>query len=151
MQRTSDLVRDAIAHVRDNHPYWNASGGADHFMVFSYDHGKCEMAKALQFEEFGKMFSVQAYGSLVYRCSSTYQIHAAQTQKSLLHCQAPLDVDTGCHAHLGMLGRRTCAVYRVSADCVLTYAGPTPRSRLWIEGSHTTGRDQAPGRAIGMF
>ena len=68
-QRTSDLVRDAIAYVRDNHPYWNASGGADHFMVFSYDHGKCEMAKALHFEEFGKMFSVQAYGSLVYRCN----------------------------------------------------------------------------------
>ena len=63
MQKTSDLVREAIAHVRDSHPYWNASGGADHFMVFSYDHGKCEMAKALQFEEFGKMFSVQAYGS----------------------------------------------------------------------------------------
>ena len=74
VQRTSDLVREAIAHVRDNHPYWNASGGADHFMVFSYDHGKCEMAKALQFEEFGKMFSVQAYGSLVYRCSSAYPL-----------------------------------------------------------------------------
>ena len=67
-------MRDAIAHVRDNHPYWNASGGADHFMVFSYDHGKCEMAKALRFEEFGKMFSVQAYGSLVYRCSSAYPL-----------------------------------------------------------------------------
>ena len=75
MQRTSDLVRDAIAHVRDTHPYWNASGGADHFMVFSYDHGKCEMAKALQFEEFGKMFSVQAYGSLVYRCSFKQALH----------------------------------------------------------------------------
>lgn len=60
-------MREAIAHVRDNYPYWNASGGADHFMVFSYDHGKCEMAKALKFEEFGRMFSVQAYGSLVYR------------------------------------------------------------------------------------
>ena len=26
------------------------------------------MAGALRFEEFGRMFSVQAYGSLVYRC-----------------------------------------------------------------------------------
>ena len=61
--------------MRDSHPYWNASGGADHFMVFSYDHGKCEMAKALQFEEFGKMFSVQAYGSLVYRCVPSLIAH----------------------------------------------------------------------------
>ena len=66
------MVRSAIAHVRDNYPHWNASNGADHFMVFSYDHGKCEMAKALKFEEFGEMFSIQAYGSLVYR----YVIHA---------------------------------------------------------------------------
>ena len=76
VQRTSDLVREAIAHVRDSHPYWNASGGADHFMVFSYDHGKCEMAKALQFEDFGKMFSVQAYGSLVYRCVPSLIVQA---------------------------------------------------------------------------
>ena len=77
VQRTSDLVREAIAHVRDSYPYWNASGGADHFMVFSYDHGKCEMAKALQFEEFGKIFSVQAYGSLVYRCVPSLNVHAS--------------------------------------------------------------------------
>ncbi len=53
--------------MKENYPHWNASNGADHFMVFSYDHGKCEMAKALKFEEFGEMFSIQAYGSLVYR------------------------------------------------------------------------------------
>jgi hypothetical protein len=70
VQTTSDLVRSAIAYVKENFPYWNASNGADHFMVFSYDHGKCEMAKALRFEEFGDMFSIQAYGSLVYRCSA---------------------------------------------------------------------------------
>ena len=74
LQRTSDLVREAIAYVRDNHPHWNASDGADHFMVFSYDHGKCEMAKALKFEEFGRMFSVQAYGSLVYRCDLIFRL-----------------------------------------------------------------------------
>ena len=67
LQATSELVRAAIQHVRAAHPFWDASGGADHFMVFSYDHGKCEMAGALGFEEFGAMFSVQAYGSLVYR------------------------------------------------------------------------------------
>ncbi len=54
--------------MRETHPHWNASNGADHFMVFSYDHGKCEMARALRFEDFGELFSVQAYGSLVYRC-----------------------------------------------------------------------------------
>ena len=68
-QATSELVKAAIAHVRETHPYWNATNGADHFMVFSYDHGKCEMARALQFEDFGELFSVQAYGSLVYRCA----------------------------------------------------------------------------------
>lgn len=67
MQATSDLVRAAISHVRQHHPFWNATNGADHFMVFSYDHGKCEMARALRFEDFGGLFSVQAYGSLVYR------------------------------------------------------------------------------------
>ena len=71
MQATSNLVRSAIQHVKENYPYWNASNGADHFMVFSYDHGKCEMAKALRFEEFGEMFSIQAYGSLVYRWVGT--------------------------------------------------------------------------------
>ncbi|BDA49002.1 probable glucuronosyltransferase [Coccomyxa sp. Obi] len=70
---TSDLVRSAIAHVKENYPHWNASDGADHFMVFSYDHGKCEMAKALKFEEFGEMFSIQAYGSLVYRNNAKVQ------------------------------------------------------------------------------
>lgn len=69
MQATSNLVKAAIAHVREQHPYWNATNGADHFMVFSYDHGKCEMARALRFEDFGELFSVQAYGSLVYRCA----------------------------------------------------------------------------------
>ena len=66
-------MRDAIAYVKEAYPYWNASNGADHFMVFSYDHGKCEMAKALQFEEFGEMFSIQAYGSLVYRCVPSHR------------------------------------------------------------------------------
>lgn len=102
MQRTSDLVREAIAHVRDNHPYWNASGGADHFMVFSYDHGKCEMAKALQFEEFGKMFSVQAYGSLVYRCGCACLLSAERlaSEEPAFCCQA-LSSDAGLHAISG--------------------------------------------------
>jgi hypothetical protein len=42
MGNSSMLVRDAILHVRNNHPYWNRSEGADHFMVFAYDKGRCE-------------------------------------------------------------------------------------------------------------
>ena len=46
-----------IAHVREQHPYWDRKNGADHFMVFSYDHGRCDMAPGLQHEEFGRMFA----------------------------------------------------------------------------------------------
>lgn len=38
------LVKEAIDHVRFNYPHWNASDGADHFMVFSYDHARCDQA-----------------------------------------------------------------------------------------------------------
>ena len=68
-QATSELVRSALLHVKYSFPYWNATNGADHFMVFSYDHGRCEMARDLHSSEFGEMFAIQAYGSLVYRCA----------------------------------------------------------------------------------
>jgi hypothetical protein len=39
------LVKEAIDHVRMSYPHWNASEGADHFMVFSYDHARCDQAR----------------------------------------------------------------------------------------------------------
>lgn len=42
VQATSVLVKEAIDHVRMNYPHWNATDGADHFMVFSYDHARCD-------------------------------------------------------------------------------------------------------------
>ena len=163
MQATSELVRAAIQHVQEAYPFWNASDGADHFMVFSYDHGaalaveptsgmsvheetklisetpvlhaamharsgracvrhaacpgaagmarqqalmhvaagKCEMAGALQLEDFGRMFSVQAYGSLVYRCLAGLA-PAACMAVSLVGC-ATGACGTGCRlCHLDL-------------------------------------------------
>lgn len=45
MGNTSQLVQEAILHVRQNFPYWNRSTGADHFMVFAYDKGRCEQVQ----------------------------------------------------------------------------------------------------------
>lgn len=69
MQASSDMVRKAIAHVREQHPYWDRKDGADHFMVFSYDHGRCDMAPGLQHEEFGRMFAIQSYGDIMSMCA----------------------------------------------------------------------------------
>ncbi|CAL8466706.1 g6242 [Coccomyxa elongata] len=65
-QATSELVRKALAHVRERHPYWDKRNGADHFMVFSYDHGRCDMAVNLRHSEWGQMFAIQSYGDLTY-------------------------------------------------------------------------------------
>ncbi len=45
VQATSVLVKEAIDHVRMNYPHWNATDGADHFMVFSYDHARCDQVR----------------------------------------------------------------------------------------------------------
>lgn len=55
-----------MAHVREQHPYWDKRNGADHFMVFSYDHGRCDMAVNLRHSEWGQMFAIQSYGDLTY-------------------------------------------------------------------------------------
>ena len=31
----------ALAQIRAEQPYWNASGGADHLFLFSHDEGAC--------------------------------------------------------------------------------------------------------------
>ena len=69
MQASSKIVRKAIAHVKEQHPYWDRKDGADHFMVFSYDHGRCDMAPGLQHEEFGRMFAIQSYGDVMSMCA----------------------------------------------------------------------------------
>ena len=64
LQNTSELVREALQHVRASYPHWEKHDGADHFMVFSYDHARCDMAPGLQLSEMGQMFSIQSYGDL---------------------------------------------------------------------------------------
>ncbi len=64
LQNTSELVREALQHVKANHPHWEKHNGGNHFMVFSYDHARCDMALNLQLSEMGQMFSIQSYGDL---------------------------------------------------------------------------------------
>ncbi|CAL8466705.1 g6241 [Coccomyxa elongata] len=61
---TSELVREALEYVQKQHPYWSKHDGADHVMVFSYDHARCDMALTNQLSTFGQMFSIQSYGDL---------------------------------------------------------------------------------------
>ena len=63
-QNTSMLVADALAHVRGAHPHWDRRQGADHFMVFSFDHARCDLAPALGPDTLGRMFSIQSFGDL---------------------------------------------------------------------------------------
>ena len=69
MQASSEMVRKAITHVKSQHPFWDKKDGADHFMVFSYDHGRCDMAPGLAHEEFGRMFAIQSYGDIMSMCA----------------------------------------------------------------------------------
>ncbi len=64
MQNTSELVREALEHVRSSFPHWENHNGADHFMVFSYDHARCDMALINDAATLGQMFSIQSYGDL---------------------------------------------------------------------------------------
>ena len=64
MQNTSELVREALAHIKEHYSHWEEHNGADHFMVFSYDHARCDMVPALGLREMGQMFSIQSYGDL---------------------------------------------------------------------------------------
>lgn len=63
-QATSALVRRALAHVRSAHAHFNESNGADHVMVFSYDHARCDLAPGLRLAEWGQLVSIQSYGDL---------------------------------------------------------------------------------------
>ena len=46
--RAAQLYQQALAHVRDSLPYWNASGGVDHIWTFGYDEGACFAPSALR-------------------------------------------------------------------------------------------------------
>jgi len=69
VQATSELVRQLLTHVRTAHPHFNESNGADHVMVFSYDHARCDLAPALRLAEWGQLLSIQSYGDLTYTCA----------------------------------------------------------------------------------
>eukprot|EP00884_Botryococcus_braunii_P017223 jgi/Botrbrau1/4184/Bobra.0192s0044.1 len=109
MGNTSALVREAILHVRRNFPYWDRSNGADHFMVFAYDKGRCEQALHLGREEAGKMFFIQSYNDLVFRSDPTLGIvsggggtlrtHSYEwTEQPYVHCFKP-NVDVAVPAY----------------------------------------------------
>lgn len=84
-------MRRALEHVRTVHAHFNASNGADHFMVFSYDHARCDLAPGLRLSEWGQLFSIQSYGDLTYTCASHMRSQWRNTYKagSALSC-APM-------------------------------------------------------------
>ena len=91
-QATSQLVRRALEHVRSAHPHFNASNGADHAMVFSYDHARCDLAPGLALSEWGQLLSIQSYGDLTYTC--------APCVCPLAHMQVRQDIHACVHPHM---------------------------------------------------
>lgn len=61
-----DFVRDYIYNISDKYPYWNRSGGADHFYVACHSIGRSAMEKVVEV----KLNAIQMV------CSSSYYLSA---------------------------------------------------------------------------
>ncbi len=75
--------------MRSAHAHFNESNGADHVMVFSYDHARCDLAPGLRLAEWGQLFSIQSYGDLTttYAASHLLASQAAQpAENAALWC-----------------------------------------------------------------
>eukprot|EP00884_Botryococcus_braunii_P014572 jgi/Botrbrau1/23115/Bobra.0243s0047.2 len=68
---SSYILLDAISFVKDNYPYWNRLNGRDHFTVFSFDHGRCDLAASLSLQQLGGLFAVQSFGDLAARADGS--------------------------------------------------------------------------------
>ena len=63
-------------------------------MVFSYDHGRCDMAPGLQHEEFGRMFAIQSYGDIMSMCALVPSASAYPQEANI--SRAPADLGGRC-------------------------------------------------------
>lgn len=59
-----DFVRDYIFDIRHKYPYWNRSGGADHFYVACHSIGRSAMDKAAEVK----------FNAIQVVCSSSYYL-----------------------------------------------------------------------------
>ena len=59
-----DFIRDYIQNITHKYPYWNRTGGADHFYVACHSIGRSAMDKA----------PVVRYNAIQVVCSSSYYI-----------------------------------------------------------------------------
>lgn len=66
-----DFVRDYIFNISHEYPYWNHSGGADHFYVACHSIGRSSMEKAVEV----KLNAIQVV------CSSSYYISSYVAHK----------------------------------------------------------------------
>ena len=57
---TSEYLAECVGHVRTEHPFFNMSGGADHFMVLSHDIGRCLLGHRRS--QFGETFFITHTG-----------------------------------------------------------------------------------------
>jgi len=114
-QATSVLVKEAIDHVRMSYPHWNASEGADHFMVFSYDHARCDQARPRA------------------------RLHAAAPRRAWVRAAY---VPCACRAAQQATAGHGCAASVVSPD---TLASPPPNMRKdAAPGMHPAAASRGP-------
>ncbi|XP_030520055.2 probable glycosyltransferase At5g11130 [Rhodamnia argentea] len=66
-----DYIRDYVANITRRYPYWNRTGGADHFYVACHSIGRSAMEKASEV----KMNAIQVV------CSSSYFLQGYVTHK----------------------------------------------------------------------
>ncbi|KAH7855161.1 hypothetical protein Vadar_022013 [Vaccinium darrowii] len=67
------FVRDYMYDVRHKYPYWNRSGGADHFYVACHSIGKIAMGKAAEVKD----------NSIQVACSSNYFVNGYVAHKDV--------------------------------------------------------------------
>ncbi|XP_051152399.1 probable glycosyltransferase At5g03795 [Andrographis paniculata] len=68
--RIQDFIKSYIRHVSQNYPYWNRTGGADHFYVACHSVGRSAMEKAIEV----RLNAIQVVCSSSYFVS-TYVAH----------------------------------------------------------------------------
>ncbi|KAI8562786.1 hypothetical protein RHMOL_Rhmol03G0062400 [Rhododendron molle] len=72
-----DYVQDYVSNVRQKYPYWNRTGGADHFYVACHSIGKIAMGKAQEVKN----------NAIQVVCSSNYFVNGSNNNH--LHANHP--------------------------------------------------------------
>ena len=84
LNRTTALVSEAIAWVRNSFPYWNRTNGANHFMVFPSDHGRCHALAGAHAQQFGDLAAIQTAGDILIKEFKTTSWHCYRPGRDLV-------------------------------------------------------------------